>query len=310
MTRLRIATRASELALAQARWVAQRLDAELGVTTELLPLKSTGDRLLDVSLAKVGGKGLFVKEIEDAVLEGRADLAVHSAKDLPAESPPDLEFAAFPERADPRDALVASQRGARLENLAPGARVGTGSLRRAAQLLALRPDIEVVPMRGNVPTRLRRLEEGAVDALLLACAGLDRLMLAERIDERVAPETMLPAVAQGALAVQGRRGDPISRDAAVLEHPETALRVAVERAVLQRLGADCTVPLAAHARLESDGRVTLCALLASVDGRRMARVERVGGADDPAALGRAAAEALLADGGEEILSGLLAGGAP
>jgi hydroxymethylbilane synthase len=306
MTTLRIATRASELAVAQASLIARRIEAELRVATELLALKSTGDRLTEVSLARVGGKGLFVKEIEEAVLEGRADLAVHSAKDLPAVSPPELEFAAFPERADARDALVARERGARLETLAEGARVGTGSLRRRAQLRALRPDLEVVPLRGNVLTRLRKLEQEPLDAVILACAGLERLGLADRIDERLPPETMLPAVAQGALAVQGRRGDPISRDAAVLGHAETAANVAAERAVLLRLDADCTMPLAAHAQRAARGGIALRALLASGDGRRVARAERRGGTADPAALGRAAAEELLADGGEGILAALRA----
>ncbi len=184
MSTVRLATRTSDLALTQARLVAGMLEARLGVAPELVRLQTTGDRIQSVSLAKLGGKGLFVKEIEEALLEHRADLAVHSAKDLPAALPEGLELVAFPERADPRDALVARERGATLESLPRCARVGTGSVRRMAQLRALRPDLEVVPLRGNVPTRLRKLESENLDAVILACAGLERLGLAERIDER------------------------------------------------------------------------------------------------------------------------------
>ena len=216
MSTVRLATRTSDLALTQARLVAGMLEARLGVATELVRLQTTGDRIQSVSLAKLGGKGLFVKEIEEALLEHRADLAVHSAKDLPAALPEGLELVAFPERADPRDALVARERGATLESLPRGARVGTGSVRRMAQLRALRPDLEVVPLRGNVPTRLRKLESENLDAVILACAGLERLGLADRIDERLAPEAMLPAVTQGILAIEGRAGDAIARAAAAL----------------------------------------------------------------------------------------------
>ena len=170
------------------------------MATETIPIKTTGDRLQGVSLAEMGGKGLFVKEIEEALLEHRADVAVHSAKDLPAVTPVALALVAWPQREDPRDALVARVRGATLATLRPGARVGTGSLRRAAQLLAFRSDLEIVPLRGNVPTRLRKLDDDRLDAVVLACAGLARLGLADRIDERISPEVLLPAVAQGTLA--------------------------------------------------------------------------------------------------------------
>jgi len=306
MTRVRVATRASDLALAQARLVAERLEKALGVEAELVPLSTRGDREAATSLAKVGGKGLFVKEIEDALLDGRADLAVHSAKDLPAALHPDLALVAFPERADPRDALVARRRGTGLDALARGGRVGTGSLRRAAQLAALRPDLEVVPLRGNVPTRLRRLEEGDLDAVLLACAGLERLGLAARIDERIEPSRMLPAVAQGALAVEGRRGDALARDAAALDHAPTAASVAAERGCLVALGADCSVPLAALAELEG-GAVRLRALLAAPDGSRLLRAEGEARADGAAALGASLAARLLAAGGRELLASLRGG---
>ncbi len=306
MTRVRVATRASDLALAQARMVARQLEAALGVTAELVPLSTTGDRIQSVSLAKVGGKGLFVKEIEEALLDGRADLAVHSAKDLPGEIHADLALVAFPERADPRDALVGRPAGTSLAALPRGARVGTGSVRRAAQLRIVRSDLAVVSLRGNVPTRLRKLESEGLDAVVLACAGLERLGLGARIDERIAPERMLPAVAQGALAIEGRRGDPLARDAAALDHAETAARVAAERGCLVRLGADCFVPLAALAQTRG-GRVELRALLASPDGERVIRAEGEAARDDAAALGRRVADSLLADGGQELLAELRSG---
>jgi hydroxymethylbilane synthase len=300
MRALRLATRASDLALVQARHVAGLLQAALGVSAELVPLKTTGDRLQSVSLAKVGGKGLFVKEIEEALLAGRADLAVHSAKDLPAVLAPQLALLAFPERADPRDALVGRASGATLDGLARGARVGTGSVRRGAQLRALRPDLEVVPLRGNVPTRLRRLEERDLDAVVLACAGLDRLGLSHRIDERLPPARMLPAVAQGALALQGRRDDPATREVARLDHGPTAARVAAERGLLERLGADCTVPLAALAEVEGE-RLHLRALLAAPAGDRIVRADGEGAASDATRLGRRVADDLLSRGAQGLL---------
>jgi hydroxymethylbilane synthase len=303
MTRVRVATRASELALVQARLVAARLEAALGVAAELVPLTTAGDRVQAVALAKLGGKGLFVSEIEAALVDGRADLAVHSAKDLPAEIHPELALVAFPERADPRDALVGRTRGATLDALRRGARVGTGSVRRTAQLRLARPDLEVVPLRGNVPTRLRKLESERLDAVVLACAGLERLGLAARIDERLAPERMLPAVAQGALAIEARRGDPIGRDAAALDHAATAARVAAERACLGALGADCFVPLAALAEC-AGAALRLRALLASTDGARIVRAHGEAAAGAAAGLGARVAAELLASGGRELLAAL------
>jgi hydroxymethylbilane synthase len=308
MSTIRLATRTSDLALTQARLVAGMLEATLGVATELVRLQTTGDRIQSVSLAKLGGKGLFVKEIEEALLDHRADLAVHSAKDLPAALPEGLELVAFPERADPRDALVARERGATLESLPRGARVGTGSVRRMAQLRALRPDLELVPLRGNVPTRLRKLESEKLDAVILACAGLERLGLAERIDERLAPEAMLPAVAQGILAIEGRAGDAIARDAAALGHVVTTAQAAAERGVLVRLEADCNVPLGAYAEASAAG-LRLRALLAATEGDRMVRAEAQGTADEAAALGDRVADALLASGGAELMAELRAGAA-
>lgn len=310
MSRVRIATRGSELALWQARHVARALEAALRVETELVSLKTTGDRLQG-SLAKVGGKGLFVAEIEEALLDGRAEIAVHSAKDLPAETHPELRLVAFPERADPRDALVAREPGASLETLRRGARVGTGSVRRTAQLRRLRPDLEIVPLRGNVPTRLRKLEEQDLDALVLACAGLDRLGHGARIAQRVPPDDLLPAVAQGAMAVQSRRDTPLAADLAALDHAETALRVTAERAFLAALGGDCNVPLAALATCEG-GALRLRGLVITPDGRRQAsfasqaapQVTAQMTADAAARLGTEVASAVCRAGGDQILASL------
>jgi hydroxymethylbilane synthase len=299
---VRIATRTSDLALAQARMMASELERALGVRAELLPLKTTGDRLQG-PLTKLGGKGLFVKEIEEALLEGRADLAVHSGKDLPAQLPVALELVAFPERADPRDALVTRPSGGRLADLPRGARIGTGSVRRTALLRAQRPDLEVVPLRGNVPTRLRKLEDDDLSAVVLACAGLERLGLAGRIDERIAPEAMLPAVAQGILAIEGRRGDPIAEDARALCHGPTRARAAAERGVLERLGADCNVPLAALATPTAAGlRLRTC--IAHPAGAPILRAEGEAPVEQAADLGRRLAEELLASGGEALLASL------
>ena len=304
MTAVRIATRASELALWQARYVARRIEQELGRAAEIVPLTTTGDELRDVSLAKVGGKGLFVKEIEDALLDGRADVAVHSAKDLPGESPLELVFAAFPERADARDALV-SPTVTQLDDLPRGARVGTGSARRSAQLRRLRPDLEVVPLRGNVPTRLAKLDRLGLDAVVLACAGLDRLGLADRIAERIDPLRLVPAVGQGALAIQTRRGDPLAAALAALADPDTATRVAAERACQARLGADCNAALGAHALL-AQGRLTLRVRLLDSDGSMSIERTLEGDARDAQSLGRSAAEQVLAAGGAVLLEKLRA----
>ena len=308
MTPLRIATRASELALWQARHVAGRIAERLGRATELVPLTTSGDRLRDVSLADVGGKGLFVKEIEEALLDGRADLAVHSAKDLPGASPPELVFAAFPERADPRDALV-SRTAASVVALPRGARVGTGSVRRSAQLRLARPDLRVEPLRGNVPTRIAVLDRGDLDAVVLACAGLDRLQLAGRIAERIDPALLLPAVGQGALAIQCRRADALADALAELGDPGTTTCLAAERACQARLGADCNVPLGAHAELTASGRVTLRARLLDPDGGAPIERSATGAAADAAAVGEGVAAQVLAAGGEALLARLVARGA-
>jgi hydroxymethylbilane synthase len=296
---VRIATRRSALALAQAGQVAQAIERALGCKTELVGITTTGDRVQDTPLARIGGKGLFVKEIEAALLEGAADLAVHSAKDLPAQLPEALVLAAFPERADPRDALV----GCSLKDLPAGGRVGTGSVRRASQLLALRPDLEIVPLRGNVDTRLRKRTELALDAVVLACAGLERLGRAEVITERVPPEALLPAVGQGTLALQVRADDSLAAALGALDDPTTRACIAAERAFLSALGGDCSVPLGAHAECQG-ATLRLRALLARLDGSQLLRSDRSGPRGEAGAIGRAAAQEILAAGGEALLRDL------
>jgi hydroxymethylbilane synthase len=290
-----IASRGSQLALWQARWVEGQLAAR-GHACRIEIIKTTGDKITGVPLAQVGGKGLFTKEIEEALLDGRADLAVHSLKDLPTELPAGLVLAAVPPREDPRDAIV----GRRLADLPPGAKVGTSSLRRAAQLRKLRPDLAVESVRGNLDTRLRKLDEGQYDAILLAAAGLKRLGWADRIAEILPPETMCPAVGQGALAVE-TRSTGSGRDAcAALDDGPTRAAVIAERAVLAALGGGCQVPIGANATV-ADGRLRLRAIVASADGSELVHAESDGRAADAAAIGRALGEELLGRGARAIL---------
>jgi hydroxymethylbilane synthase len=306
MSKLRIATRGSQLALAQSGFVARRIEESLGVGIELVEIRTTGDRIQNVPLAKIGGKGLFIKEIEEALLEGRADLAVHSAKDLPAAIAPGLTLAAFPERADPRDALIGRGPGTRLEELPRGARVGTGSLRRASQLRAIRPDLEVVPLRGNVDTRLGKLEEKGLHAVILACAGLDRLGLGDRIHERLSPTLLLPSVGQGTLAIQAREGDPVTEDLEAVDHAGTRAELTAERAFLCRLEGDCDVPLAALAEQPSPEKIVLRGLVASPDGKRVVRATAEAAAADAALAGSLAADEVLREGAASILDAIRA----
>jgi hydroxymethylbilane synthase len=297
---VRIATRKSPLARWQAEHVASRLRArEPGLEVRLHEVTTRGDRILEVPLSQVGGKGLFVKEIEDALLAGQAEVAVHSMKDLPAELAPGLVIGAVPEREDPRDALCAPRHGA-LAALPQGARVGTSSLRRAAQLRALRPDLRIEVVRGNVETRLRRASAD-LDAVVLASAGLRRLGLAQHATYLFAVEELLPAVAQGALAVEARAGDEATlARLRALEHPETRVAVEAERGFLARIEGGCQVPIAGHAQL-SGGELWLRALVASVDGAQVIRAERRGAPEQARALGVALAEELLARGADRIL---------
>src|SRR5947209_4125204 len=314
---LRIATRKSALAL----WQAERIKSLLAEPAELVPMSTEGDRIPDRSLAEVGGKGLFVKELEQALSEGRADLAVHSAKDVPYALPEGFALSAFPLREDPRDALVAPL-AKTFANLPRGARVGTSSLRRAVQLLAERPDLAIVPVRGNVQTRLARATgatvvrggverrpaegdpQGPLDAVVLALAGLRRLGLEAQVTEVLAVEFSLPAPGQGALAIETVRGSAGFLATVPLDDAQTAQCVRAERAVLARLAGGCTVPVGAHAVLEGD-RIWLRALLGGPDGRggvKVVRAERRGPAAEPEALGRSVAEALLDKGGAPLLA--------
>jgi hydroxymethylbilane synthase len=297
---IRLATRASALALAQARFVADRLAAS-GVRVEVLPMRTEGDRLAEARLAAIGGKGLFVREIEDALLHGQADAAVHSLKDLPAEQPAGLCLAAFPERADARDVLVA-RRPMRFVELPKGAVLGTSSPRRRALALALRPDLVVEPIRGNVDTRLRKLDGGDCDAIVLAAAGLSRLGITPRHAELLAPDVFVPAVGQGVLAVESRADDVATLAALrTLDHEPTRVCALAERAFLGRLGASCVTPMAAHAR-RAAGRLLLTGVVASEDGRTVLRESAEGGVEHPAALGVRVADALLARGAARIVA--------
>jgi hydroxymethylbilane synthase len=272
-SKLTVATRKSQLALTQTRAFVRTLILRFpGLEVEELHVTTTGDRIQDKSLADIGGKGLFIKEIEEALLEGQADFAVHSMKDLPADLAPGLSIACVPERQDARDAFI-SPRAPCLADLPLGSRVGTSSLRLGVQLGMTRSDLEIVPLRGNVDTRLRRAEEGHVDAVILACAGLLRLGWADRITERLAPEQCLPAVAQGALAIECRQHDSSVQELLQqLNHPETAVAVAAERGVMRTTGGNCHIPLAAYARRDDTG-LWLRGLLADPSGKRVQTAE-------------------------------------
>lgn len=302
--RLVIATRESRLALWQAEHVRARLQALYpACSVELLGLTTRGDQILDRPLAKVGGKGLFIKELETALLDGSADLAVHSMKDVPMDMAPEFALAAILERELPLDAFV-SNRYASLDDLPPGAVVGTSSLRREAQLHARHPYLAVSPLRGNLDTRLRKLDEGQFDAIILAAAGLTRLGLAERIRSVIPADESLPAVGQGAIGIEVRadRHDLIALLAPLADAP-TNCCVRAERAVSRALAGSCEVPLGAHARLDGD-TLHLTGFVACPDGSRIARAELAGPAAEPEALGQALAEQLRAQGAAEILAAL------
>lgn len=268
-----LATRRSALALAQSRAFARTLELKAGVTITELQIVTSGDRFQQERLQDIGGKALFVKELEEALLAGSADLAVHSIKDVPSELPPTLALVCIPEREDPRDVLV-SQGNVGLMQLRDGARVGTSSLRRAVCLKAVRPDLDIQPLRGNVDTRLRRVEEGAYDAIVLALAGLKRLGLEARASEVLDAEVCLPAVGQGALGIEAREADERTRSAlAVLEDPEARILVSAERAVMAAVFGSCRLPVAAYARHLGD-ELVLDGLLAEADGTRLRRTKR------------------------------------
>ncbi len=301
METIRIATRKSPLALWQAEHVAERLrQAHPGLEVELVKMVTQGDKILDTPLAKVGGKGLFVKELEQGMMEGRADIAVHSMKDVPMDLPEGFVLGAVLTREDPRDAFV-SNRYAALDELPEGAVVGTSSLRRQCQLRAARPDLDIRDLRGNVGTRLGKLDAGDYDAIVLACAGLKRLGLGERITQALAPEQSLPAVGQGAVGIECRADNAAVLDlVAPLNDPDTAVRVHAERAMNHRLEGGCQVPIAGYAEL-AHGVLLLRGLVGSVDGRDVIRGDIAGRPEDAELLGRTLAEDLLARGADRIL---------
>jgi hydroxymethylbilane synthase len=297
MRTLRIGSRGSQLALWQANYVSGLLRA-LGHPVEIEIIHTTGDKITDVALAKVGTKGMFTKEIEEALASGHVDLAVHSLKDLPTELTPGFELAAVTKREDPRDAFC-SRSYASIEDLPQGARVGTSSLRRQAQLKAIRADLDVHPLRGNVDTRLRKLQEGEYDAVILASAGLNRLGKTELVRQIIPVDKMCPAAGQGALAIEIRAGDSEMRDRlAFLDEPGARASTSCERALLNRLGGGCQVPIGALAEVHG-ARLHLESIVADPNGSKVLRDSRDGG--DPEKLGNDAGDALIARGGDKIL---------
>ncbi len=306
---IRIGTRSSELARWQADHVAGRLRSlPDGPTVELEYIQTEGDKILDVALSRLPGKAFFTKELEHAILDGRVDLAVHSMKDVETEVPQGLTLGAVLEREDPRDVLIARE-GLRLESLPEGAVVGTSSLRRSAFLLRWRPDLRIKDLRGNVPTRLDKLDAGAYDAIVLAAAGVKRLGREDRITDYFTPDILLPAVSQGAITVQLRSGDDrVGALVRTLEHPATRAATTAERALLRTVEGGCQIPVGAHATVE-DGTIKLDAVICSLDGRESVAGETRGPVAEAEALGESLARDLLGRGGESILAAIRAGSA-
>jgi len=301
---IKIGTRGSKLALWQANWVKSELNARHpSFSFELVTIKTKGDKILDVPLAKVGGKGLFVKEIEDALLNGLIDLAVHSMKDMPAEIPQGLCIGTIPQRETPQDVLI-SKKGLLLSELKPQSRIGTSSLRRTAQLLHARPDLVILPLRGNLDTRLKKLETENLDAIILAAAGVKRLGLEGRITEYMDENVMLPAVGQGALCIEIRQNDPeVEPIVSSLEHHQTRVEVMGERAFLNRLEGGCQVPIAAYGKIEKN-TFTLCGLVATVDGKTVIKETLSGPKDSSEIIGVKLADRLVGMGAKTIMENL------
>ena len=295
-----IGTRGSALALWQANWVKSELEREYpGIVVTLRVIKTKGDKILDVPLAKVGGKGLFVKEIEDALLAGEIDLAVHSMKDVPTELPEGLQVAINPPREDPRDAFF-SNSGKKLSEMAKGAVIGTSSLRRIAQILHAFPHLETRDLRGNVDTRLKKLERGEYDGIILAYAGVKRLGWSNKVTELIDPETSLPAIAQGALGIETRCDDDFTNQRlAFFQDTTTALAVRAERSLLKTLEGGCQVPIAGHATVDDKESITLTGLVAALDGRKIIKATSI--SSDPETLGKTLAQTLLDQGAGELL---------
>ena len=299
--RLIIGTRGSKLALWQSAYIKGKLEEVTGLPVSLEVIKTTGDKILDVPLAKVGGKGLFTKEIEVELEAGSVDLAVHSMKDVPTELPPGLFIAAMPQRVDPRDAIV-SGAGYDLETLPQGAKLGTSSLRRRSQVAHVRPDIDIVDVRGNLDTRMTKAENGELDAVVLASAGITRMGWADRITSYIPTRQMVSAVGQGAIGIEIREDDEFMRHVMeAIGHPETMECVTAERVVMRMLEGGCQVPIGAYARYE-DGALVMDGMVGSVDGKQIVREQLAGDAGDPQALGEAMVERLLSLGAGEILA--------
>ena len=298
MAKLRIGSRGSQLALWQANHVASLLRGQ-GHQTEIEIIKTTGDKITDVALAKVGTKGMFTKEIEEALADERVDLAVHSLKDVPTELQPEFTLAAIMKREDPRDAFISIHYSS-IEELPKNARVGTSSLRRQCQLKTVRPDLEIIPLRGNVDTRLRKLESGEYAAIILAAAGVHRLGLDQNVRQIIAPEIMCPAVGQGALAIECRKSDSHVRELlSFLDDPATRAAIECERALLGSLGGGCQVPIGAYSRQQPGGQLHLTAMVGRPDGSLLLRENAEG--SDPEQLGRETAQKLLSRGADQIL---------
>ncbi|MEW5800815.1 MAG: hydroxymethylbilane synthase [bacterium] len=298
---LKVGTRASKLALQQARWVISQLgNLNPDLQFEIVEIKTTGDKILDVPLAKIGGKGLFVKELEEALLNGQVDFVVHSMKDVPVELHPELQIAAYTIREDPRDVLISGQ-NLILKHLPPDAVIGTSSLRRQSQLLHYSPTFQIVQLRGNLETRLRRVEGNGLDAVVLAAAGIHRMGWQSKIVEYLPMDICLPAIAQGALGIEIRKDHPMVQHlVSALDHQETRLSVLAERALLRKLEGGCQVPIAAFGEI-SGGQISLQAMVGSMKGDRIIRDSIQGPADDPEKLGIQLAQKLIDQGADQIL---------
>ncbi|MDH5762558.1 MAG: hydroxymethylbilane synthase [Nitrospinota bacterium] len=299
--KLTIGTRGSPLALWQANWIKSQLETlHEDLTVDLVKIKTSGDKIQDVPLAKVGGKGLFTKEIEESMLRYEIDIAVHSMKDVPVKFPPSLTLSVVTEREDPRDVLI-SRKGLKLDDLPKGARVGTGSFRRTTQLLHYRPDLEVVPMRGNVQTRLNKLDTEGLDAIILAAAGLIRMDMADRITEYIEPEIMLPGGGQGVVGIESRKEDlGVINRIYPLDHEETHRALEAERGFLTRLEGGCQVPIGVYATID-DETLHLRGVVGSLDGKQLIKAEKKGSIEDPEAIGIDLAGEILEMGADKIL---------
>ncbi len=300
--RLYLGTRKSKLALTQSMWVRAEIEKRFSdIEIELVTITTKGDKILNVPLSKVGGKGLFVKEIEQAIIEKRVDFAVHSLKDVPTELPPQLEVSIFPKREEPVDAFI-SKDGKAFSDLPSGAVIGTSSLRRMAQLRAMRPDITIKSIRGNLDTRLKKLEQDDLDAIVLAAAGLNRMNLTQRITHKFSADEIIPAIGQGALGIEFRKDDEKTRQILMtIHHKETEITVRAERAFLARLEGGCQVPIGAYAQIKGD-KLILKGIIGSEDGRKIIRMEKEGGRNCPEELGIDLAEDMLNAGGRSILN--------